>query len=158
MSRTSNYEKRPCVPIGTSSAQCCVGWREIISRINSASTQSRRVLCVECYPGAFERLIRNALEEGLRPAEIIYTPDLLKPACNIDSILADVLGNDPVFGRMNDIPLQSFFDEAKLSQARDKALGWQKGLLLVIGTGAALVSLEPDVLVYADMARWEIQG
>jgi mannose-6-phosphate isomerase class I len=158
MSRTSNYDKRPNVPISTSSTQCCVEWREIIGRLSSASTQSRRVLCVECYPGAFERRIRTTLEEGLHPAEIIYTPDLLKPARSVDNMLAGVLGDDPVFGRMNDIALGAFFDEAKLSQARDKALHWQNGLLLVIGTGAALVSPEPDVLVYADMARWEIQG
>jgi mannose-6-phosphate isomerase class I len=158
MSRTSNYDKRPCVPISTSSAQCCVGWREVISRLSSASTESRCVLCVECYPGAFERSIRNALEEGLRPSEIIYSPDLLRPAHSIDNMLGDVLGDDPVFGRMNDIALQAFFDEAKLSQARGKVAKWQNGLLLVVGTGAALVSPEPDVLVYVDMARWEIQG
>jgi len=158
MSRTSNYDKRPCVLISTSSAQCCVGWREVISRLSSASTENRCVLCVECYPGVFERSIRSALEEGLRPSEIIYGPDLLKPPHSIDNMLGDVLGDDPVFGRMNDIALQAFFDEAKLSQARDKVLRWQSGLLLVIGTGAALVAPEPDVLVYVDMARWEIQG
>jgi mannose-6-phosphate isomerase class I len=103
-------------------------------------------------------VIRNALEEGLHPTEIIYTPDLLKPARSIDNMLADVLGDDPVFGRMNDIALGAFFDEAKLSQACDKVAKWQNGLLLVIGTGAALVAPKPDVLVYADMARWEIQG
>lgn len=27
----------------------------------------------------------------------------------------------------------------------------------MVGTGAALVAREPDILVYADMARWEIQ-
>src|ERR1700719_190001 len=120
MSRTSNYDKRPSVPISTSSAQCSVGWREIITRLSSASAATRCVLCVECYPGAFERLIRSALEEGLHPSEIIYSPDLLKPAHSIDDMLADVLGDDPVFGRMNDIPLDAFFDQEKLNQARAK--------------------------------------
>jgi mannose-6-phosphate isomerase class I len=31
-------------------------------------------------------------------------------------------------------------------------------LLLVVGVGAALVAPDPDILLYADMARWEIQG
>jgi hypothetical protein len=158
MSRASNYDKRPCVPISTSSAQCCAGWREVIGRLSSVSNRRRCVLCVECYPGAFEGLIRDALEEGLHPAGVIFSPDLLKPARSIDNMLTDVLGDDPVFGRMNDIALGAFFDEAKLSQAREKVAQWRNGLLLVIGTGAALVSPEPDVLVYADMARWEIQG
>jgi mannose-6-phosphate isomerase class I len=112
---------------------------------------------VECYPGTFERLIRNALEEGLRPSEVVYTPDLFKAAPCIDSMLAGVLSDDPVFGRMNDIDLQAFFDEAKLGQAREKVRNWRNGLLLVLGVGAALVSPEPGVLIYADLARWEIQ-
>ena len=158
MSRTSNYDKRPNVPISTSSSQAYVGWREIVSRLSAASSKSRCVLCVECYPGAFEGQIKDALEEGLHPAKIIYTPDLLKPARSVDDMLSDVLGDDPVFGRMNDISLGAFFDEAKLNQVREKVVQWQNGLLLTIGTGAALVSPQPDVLVYADMARWELQG
>jgi len=39
-----------------------------------------------------------------------------------------------------------------------RCLGWKQGLLLIVGVGAALVSPDPGILVYADMARWEIQG
>jgi len=134
-----------------------VGWQEIIGRLRPATQSEPRVICFECYPGAFEGLISKKLEEGLRPSQVIYTPDLLKPANCIDNMLAGVLGDDPVFGRMNDIAVQSFFDEAKLGQARDQTASWRNGLLLVVGVGAALVCPRPDVLVYADMARWEIQ-
>jgi hypothetical protein len=123
-----------------------------------AFAESRSVLCVECYPGAFDNQIKLTLEEGLRPAEVIYAPDLLKPVRCIDDMLRGVLGDDPVFGQMNDISLQAFFDEAKLSRAREKVASWRTGLLLVVGVGAALVCPDPDILVYADMARWEIQG
>lgn len=158
MPRKSNYDKYPCVPLGASGSQCWVGWRDITSRLRSGATENRCVLSVECYPGAFERLIRTALEEGLRPSEVIFTPDLLKPASHIDSMLSGVLGDDPVFGRMNDIALQSFFDEEKFNRGREKVAKWKQGLLLVVGVGAALVSPDPQILVYADMARWEIQG
>ncbi|MGH9529140.1 MAG: class I mannose-6-phosphate isomerase [Terriglobales bacterium] len=157
MLRHSNYDKYPCVPVNTSSAEASSGWPNIIDRLKAATTESRCVLCVECYPGAFENQIRNVLEQGLRPAKAIYTPDLLKSACCVDEMLEGVLGDDPVFGRMNDIELKAFFDETKLQVARDQVAGWQKGLLLVVGVGAALVSHEPDLLVYADIARWEIQ-
>jgi len=89
---------------------------------------------------------------------VIYTPDLLKPAHEIDSMLQGVLGDDPVFGRMSDIALQDFFEDRRLNSAREEAATWRNGLLLVVGVGAALVSPDPEVLVYADMARWEIQG
>jgi mannose-6-phosphate isomerase class I len=158
MPRHSNYDKWPCVSISTSSADLWVGWRDIVRRLAAAPNANRSVLCVECYPGAFENLIRKSLEEGVHPDAVLYTPDLLKPAFMIDQMLQGVLGDDPVFGRMNEITLQDFFDDAKLGPAREKVRNWQKGLLLVVGVGAALVAADPDVLVYADMARWEIQG
>jgi mannose-6-phosphate isomerase class I len=123
------------------------------------SGQSRRcVLCVECYPGVFESSIRTALEEGLRPEAVIYAGDLLKPPRDVDRMLQPILGDDPVFGSMNDVTLRDFFDPGKLDQARAQVVNWHGGLLLILGVGAALVSPAPDVLVYADMARWEIQG
>jgi mannose-6-phosphate isomerase class I len=72
-------------------------------------------------------------------------------------MVGDVLGDDPVFGRMNGIQIEDFFDERKLSDARDLATKWEHGLLLVVGTGATLVAPEPEILIYADMSRWEIQ-
>jgi len=158
MARHSNYDKFPCVPVSSSASQCWVGWQEIVGRLKRAVFQQRCVICVECYPGVFENQISQTLKEGLRPAETIYTPGLLKPANCIDNMLVDVLSDDPVFGRMNDIELQAFFDGPKLQTARDKANGWKSGLLLIVGVGAALVSRDPDILIYADMARWEIQG
>jgi len=56
-------------------------------------------------PGTFEGIIENALVEGLRPAGVIYTPDLLKAPHCVDQLLAPVSGDDPVFGRMNEIYL-----------------------------------------------------
>jgi len=158
MARHSNYDKFPCVPVSSSASQCWVGWQEIVGRLKRAVFQQRCVICVDCYPGVFENQISQTLKEGLRPAETIYTPGLLKPANCIDNMLVDVLSDDPVFGRMNDIELQAFFDGPKLQTARDKANGWKSGLLLIVGVGAALVSRDPDILIYADMARWEIQG
>jgi hypothetical protein len=73
-------------------------------------------------------------------------------------MLAAVLGDDPVFGRMNGIGLESFFEKTKLDEARQKVASWRQGFLLLVGVGAAIVSPESDVLVYADLARWEIQG
>lgn len=154
----SNYDKYPSVAVSKSSSTCWTGWPAILDRLRSLIVRERSVVCVECYPGSFERDIGKALEEGLRPQSVIFTPDLFKLAPKIDSMLEDVLGNDPVFGRMNSIGLEEFLDAGKLTKAREKVAGWREGLLLVIGIGAALVCAEPEVLVYGDMARWEIQG
>jgi mannose-6-phosphate isomerase class I len=158
MSRKSNYDKYPCIPVSTSAASCWVGWRNIINRLKPSSAESRCTIAVECYPGTFEGSIKDALVEGLRPTEVVYTPDLLKVPNSVDKMLAPVLGDDPVFGHMNGIGLEAFFEEAKLDKARQKVASWQQGLLLVVGVGASIVLLQPDVLIYAELARWEIQG
>jgi len=158
MSRNSNYEKRPSIPVFTSGSETYVGWPEIVERLREFAGRDRCVLAVECYPGAFEKAICDVLAEGLRPGAVIYAPELLKPAQDVDRMLQGLLGQDPVFGRMSDITLPEFFDDARLNVARENAASWRDGLLLVVGVGAALVSPQADVIVYADMARWEIQG
>jgi hypothetical protein len=65
----------------------------------------------------------------------------------VDKLLAPVLGDDPVFGRMNEIGLQTLFEEWELSHAREKVTTWENGLLLVVGVGAAIVSPQSDVLI-----------
>src|ERR1700747_363608 len=112
----SNYDKYPCTPVSNSSAQCWVGWRNIIDRFKPSSVESRCTLAVECYPGTFEGSIKDALVEGLRPTEIVYTPDLLKRRDCGGEVFAGGLGERPVFGCMNEIGLQAFFEETKLDE------------------------------------------
>lgn len=153
----SNYDKYPCVPVSSSASESWAGWPAVLERLRGLLSGRSSVLCVECYPGASERAIGSAFKDGLRPGAVIFTRDLFKPAPEIDNMLLDILGDDPVFGRMNTIKLADFLDEAKLATAREKVKTWRDGLLLVVGTGAALVTPSPDILIYADMARWEIQ-
>lgn len=158
MPRKSNYDKYPCIAVSTSGSECSTGWPQILQRLKGFLSQNKCVACVECYPGAFERTINNILGEGLLPTAQIFIADLLKPAAEIDTMLKGMLGDDPVFGRMSTIRLQDFFDKWKLAKARETVRNWKQGLLLIVGTGAALVSPQPELLVYADMARWEIQS
>lgn len=157
MHRKSNYDKFPFVPVLGCGAESWEGWPRILERLKAFSTSEAFVISVECYPGAFEKELTSTLEEGLRPTGIIRTSELQKSAPEIELMLGDVLGDDPVFGRMNELQLEDFFDPRKLARAREHVRHWNRGLLVIIGTGASLVSTEPDLLVYADMARWEIQ-
>jgi mannose-6-phosphate isomerase class I len=157
MSRHSNYDKYPYICVSTSRSECWVDWHEIVEKLRTSIGRRHCILCVECYPGVFGSSIRKVLEEGLRPARVIYTPDLLKPAREVDQMLEGVLGDDPVFGHMSNIVLRDFFEDAKLNSARAEAEPALGSSLLVVGVGATLVCPDPEVLVYADLARWEIQ-
>jgi mannose-6-phosphate isomerase class I len=157
MPRKSNYDKSPVISVSTSGADCWESWPVILDRLKTYTLQTKSVICIECYPGVLESVLKRALEEGLTPAAVIMTTDLLKCSSTIEQMVGEVLGDDPVFGRMNSIQIADFFDERKLGSAHDLATKWQHGLLLVVGAGATLVAPEPDVLIYADMSRWEIQ-
>jgi mannose-6-phosphate isomerase class I len=156
MTKPSNYDKSPCVSISSSSSTCHVGWPAIARAIQGSIHGQRSVVCIECYPGVFTEQI-EALADLLRPASVIRTKTLFKSAGCIDQMVEQFLGDDPVFGRMNAIRIEDYFDPAKLVAARAGLQRANAGLTLVIGTGAALVAAEHNVLVFADMARWEIQ-
>jgi hypothetical protein len=157
MKRPSNYDRFPVIAVNSSAAAVDVGWRAIVERIRGAAGRGRCVVCVECYPGAFVDDIERALAEGLRPARLVSAASLYRCPREMDQKLSPYLGDDPVFGRMNDVTLTDFFDSHKLAAEQAAVHSHQAGLLLVAGTGAALIAPRADLLVYADMARWEIQ-
>jgi mannose-6-phosphate isomerase class I len=152
----SNYDKFPVVPVSGLTGSCHVGWNAIIERLLGVGHRARTVVCVECYPGVFESQVSQALIAGLHPAWTVSTGALFKTPGEIDAMVGPYLGDDPVFGRMNGIVIGDFFDPHKLARAR-ASVAQHRGLVLVVGTGAALVAAEPEVLIFADMARWEIQ-
>ena len=155
--RNHNYDKFPIFRANGSESESWEGWPKILERLKAFSSSKRCTISLECYPGVFEKPLISSLWDGLQPSGLIATPDLLKMPSEIELLVSNVLGDDPVFGRMNSIEICDFFDTRKLADAREKVKSWKQGLLVIIGTGASLVSPEPDLLVYADMARWEIQ-
>jgi mannose-6-phosphate isomerase class I len=157
MQRKTNYEKFPIITLGRCGSESWEGWPRILERLKAFAESDRYTASFECYPGVFENALISALAEGLRPSGLIVTSELFKSPSDIELLLSGVLGDDPVFGRMNSIGIEDFFDAGKLASARERVKNWKQGLLVIVGTGASLVSAEPDVLVYADMARWEIQ-
>lgn len=156
MARTPNYDKFPYVAVSESAAGCAQGWPAITAQVQSAVANSSTVICVECYPGADVEEIAERFRAALQPDLVIVTSGLLKPPAAIDAMLARHLTDDPVFGRMNDISLPDYFDPELLAAAQS-AVAHGTGLRVVVGTGAALVVPDPGLLIYADMARWEIQ-
>jgi mannose-6-phosphate isomerase class I len=154
MTTPSNYEKRPVVRIPGSDADCSFGWDRIASALAATGA---RVICVECYPGVFEDELASELGLRFPDASVYRSKDCLKSKSDVDAMLAPYLTDDPVFGRMNGIRIEHFFDPVRLHLAR-QALEGTRERALVIGTGAVLLTPEHDLLIYADMARWEIQA
>lgn len=153
----SGFEKAPFIAVSGSAEDCRIGWADVLESLRGAVSGGRTVICVECYPGVMVDEVERALTEGLRPSAVYRAHDCWKSPEEVEAMVARDLTDDPVFGRMNGLGIADFFDPRALAHARDQVAGVSEGVVLVVGTGAALLCPEPDLLVYADLARWEIQ-
>jgi hypothetical protein len=147
------YDRFPCVEAGSAS-ECLTGWARIGALLRER-TGSGGKLVVECYPGVHLDEVEQGLRKAMPEAHFINAGELLRSPEEIAAMLEPVLGDDPVFGRMNSIEIADFLDPGALGEAQKQCA--QSDTAVVIGTGASLVCPAPDVLVYADLARWEIQ-
>ena len=154
MTIRSNYDKRPAVRISQSESECAAGWREILDGLR-AHPSARRI-AIECYPGVRTESLLRELVSGMAPELVLDSGSAMLPAQTIEAKFAALLGDDPVFGLMEPRDLEEFFDPAKLVQARHMAQG-TRGRVIAIGTGATLLLPDRDLLLYVDVARWEIQ-
>lgn len=158
--RKSNYDKFPVVTVPGGEAACVQGWDEIANRLRqeiSPRQHGRVVLAVECYPGVDELSIIAELKVRLRPDLVIHARDAMLPAEAIVSLTKPFLGgDDPVFGFLCGLSLPQFFDPDRVRRCQEQVQSLGSGLVLIAGCGATLIH-PGDVLVYADLARWEAQ-
>ena len=152
----SNYDKYPLVRVSDSRDGCEMGWDAIGRRLKASVRPERFVICVECYPGCFEKDIERQLVSALKFQVVLRAEECYLPESAIQSLCARDLGDDPVFAFMGKYELSEFLDERELAKQRSR-LQQASGLVLVIGTGATLLAEQWDLLIYCDMARWEIQ-
>ncbi|HEY6766898.1 MAG TPA: class I mannose-6-phosphate isomerase [Candidatus Sulfotelmatobacter sp.] len=156
MSRRSNYDKFPSIPVPVGRECVWQGWRDILLRIEGEILRGARRISVEIYPGVFEPEVLAAFVDGLNPAHVFHTSHCWKTPTEIDALVKDDVTDDPVFGRMSRLTIEDFTEPRRTAQLRE-ACRSAEGTILTFGTATAVVTPEPDVLIFADMARWEIQ-
>ena len=71
-------------------------------------------------------------------------------------VKADVT-DDAIFGYLSRLTMVEYFNETLLNQTRSVIDKVSEGIIVVYGPGASCIYTEPDLFVYADLARWEIQ-
>ena len=158
--RKSNYDKFPFVAVPGTDDACVAGWADIGQRLRAtvqAGGRAKTVIVVECYPGVDEAAVWEALVRELNPHMTICTADALKPEAEINRLCEPFLGgDDPVFGYLSNLTLPQFFDAGCVGKFAAQIHAVVRGLVLVAGVGASLIA-RGDILIYADLARWEIQ-
>ena len=151
INRPSNYDKFPEIKVCGYTGKPAEGYEEIGKQLREKQAS---VITVECYPGVNEEEVVSGLQAYLCPDRIISSKDIFYDEDTMTKMMKPYLTEDRVFGTMFYGRMEDFLDTERLEHAR-KEIGTE-GLTLICGVGASLIS-RGDVLVYADMARWEIQ-
>lgn len=155
----SNYDKHPVIEVRAGAGHCVAGWAETIKRL--AETIARRetgrtILTVECYIGINQEEIIQALGP-FHPQLLVKSASAFNDEDRIEQLVAPFNGgNDRVFGWITSLRMADFMDPAKIEKCRATIDKTHQGLIVVIGCGASLIH-PGDILVYADLARWESQ-
>lgn len=147
----SKYDKFPATKIAGHKA--ISGYENIAKELQS-KIKANTTLIFDYYPGVNEEEVKQ-LVMALNPSTIIETKNIFKEGKSITDQMKYHLTDDRVFGKMYYGTFDDFIDEEKLTQAKDIVEN-AKGLTIVCGVGASLVTSK-GIIVYFDMARWEIQ-
>ncbi len=153
-----NYDKQPTIDISHIDQQCWVGWTDIVNRLlEDVDNQSGNcIIAFDYYQGIDEHKYLEILKKTLPNISFFETKDALKSSDEIHEMVFPDVTDDRVFGFMSRFHLQDFFNHEKIEKLR-KQINDSQGITLVFGYGAGMFAPKADLLVYADMARWEIQ-
>ena len=153
----TTYDKFPEVTVQGYDDQAWQGWESLSATLRlRASAASRTVLVVDCYPGVRLDELEQRLLPSLNATRVLNVESARRDEQALHDLLARNLTDDRVFGVLSCHHLEEFFNADKLHQLRQQVDAVTEGLIVIYGPGAALVH-PGDVLVYADMPRWEIQ-
>ncbi|MBS2213288.1 class I mannose-6-phosphate isomerase [Carboxylicivirga mesophila] len=119
---------------------------------------NEKVIIIDGYVGVFFKEIVKELEEALhqkgKVVNSISMHEVLKPADEIDAMIAPFLGgDDPIFGKRTSLQLKDFYQEEKLT---NMPLDASADINIVYGPGATLSGVK-GLLVYVDLPKNELQ-
>lgn len=151
----NTYNKTPYFSI---SGKAEIGWDSIINelktKIKNAGKQ-KFTLVIECYQGVNHTELIDGFKK-LNPATFIFSEDVFKSEEQILQLTYTDVTDDPIFGFITRLELDSFLDDEKVKKYRDLIKNSTQ-LTIIYGTASSIIAENYDCLVYADMARWEIQ-
>lgn len=153
-----NYDKWPVIKVKNVKQEWPVGWeaitRYLLEELNKIQNK-QKLIVFECYQGVMDDEIIPALQSNLQ-GSYFFSKDCMLAEDKIDSLVYPDVTDDEVFGRITRLNLKDFFDAPK-TEAAKKTIEETEGIVIVYGPGACLLCPLPDLLIYADMPRWEIQ-
>lgn len=155
----TNFVNTPNVKV-KGGFECTLGWEQIFNRIEidlQSKLPKKKILVIECYPGVLLEELEDSLSKYLNVVSVTNAADLMYDHDYITKMVFPDVTDNRIFGFMTRLNIDSYFDNTKVDKYRADLHWLTDGVHVIWGSGAAYVCPNADVLVYADMARWEIQ-
>lgn len=152
-----SYQKQPFVPVKGWKGRAVNGYTHIMETLHKTYEDSgRKDYCIvfDTYPGVRDEEVLDSIKL-LNPDRVINMNQVFKPEEVLTEQLKYHLTDDRVFGKMYYGEIEDLLDLEMLGEISAQ-IRQACGLTVVYGFGARLAA-EADLLVYLDLARWEIQ-
>ncbi|MDD4190850.1 MAG: class I mannose-6-phosphate isomerase [Mangrovibacterium sp.] len=157
LNKASNYNNQPFVEVRNEAYRVISGWDAIISKLKQCiASAGRKMIVIETYQGVIHEEAEKNFRKGLNADRFVRAEDYMLPEEEIKKLVFPDVTDDRIFGYLTRMEIDAYFDEGRV-RALQEEIGRTTGTVVIYGTGAAHLCPDPDLLVYADMARWEIQ-
>lgn len=159
MKRTA-FNNLPVVEIDYPAYKVDEGWEAVCSRINQAIEElenKRKIIVIETYQGVIGEDLVSVFKEKLHFTCFVESGNYMLPEDEIKKMTFPDVTNDRIFGFLTRLTMEAFFDLPKVAGFQNEMNTSSEGTTIVFGSGASILCPDPDLLIYADMARWEIQ-
>jgi mannose-6-phosphate isomerase class I len=153
--RASNYDKHPTTVVDDHPSWGSADfWTELSGEAFVRNPVP--VIAVDCYPGVEIAELLRLFEAEAEGWQVIDVEEFAaRPIAEIDRAIAPYLTDDRVFGVVSPLSISAFYEASALERLAAMLVSRSEPVVLV-GWGASLVP-GSNLLVLADLARWEIQ-
>lgn len=158
----SNFDKYPSVSVTGDKNDCIVGWDLIGDQVNGSvisqlKNKSKVVIVIDCYQGILNDEVVSNIKRTIPHDRFLLSNSAFRSEAEISELVYPDVTDDQIFGFMTHLTIDEYFDPKKLSDFRKNIDEISSGIVIVYGEAAAYACDSSDLLVYLDMARWEIQ-
>ena len=152
------YDKFPEIDVFAENKCAWSDWGAVAEELSRAACGigEKYTIAIECYSGVFVEEIWDALCRRFADSVLIDTREAFLAEQEIEQLVLPYLGgDDPIFGYRARLRMEEFLSSERLTAVQVRLANTDRAL--VIGPAAFLVAPNADIMIYADMPRWEEQ-
>lgn len=149
------YNLRPSIKI-KKKLKSCSEFNEIVKTLSSQIlNNSSKKIVFECYPGVNTEILLKEIIEKIDYKVLIDASSVFIDSGDITADLQEYLTDDRIFGRFCYKNIEDYIDAKKVRDIYER-LDNVDGPVIIYGVGASKI-VSPDLLIYVNITRWEIQ-